>query len=38
MQDGFETIAEAFVRIRNGEKVPEEAIKLVDTYIMRWKK
>ena len=38
MQDGFETIAEAFVRMRNGEKVPEKARDLVNTYIMRWKK
>lgn len=37
-KDGFETIAEAFVRIRNGEEVPEKAKKLVDTYIERWKK
>ena len=37
-KDGFETIAEAFVRIRNGENVPEKARKLVETYIERWKK
>lgn len=36
--DGFETIAEAFVKIRNGENVPEKARKLVETYIERWKK
>lgn len=38
VKDGFETIAEAFVRIRNGEKVPDKAKKLVETYIERWKK
>lgn len=37
-EDGFETIAEAFVRIRNGEEVPEKARKLVETYIERWRK
>ena len=31
-------IAEAFVRIRNGESVPEKARKLVETYIERGKK
>lgn len=38
MKDGFETIAEAFVRIRNGESVPKEAEEYVNKYIMRWKK
>lgn len=37
-KDGFETIAEAFVRIRNGEEVPEKARKLVEDYIERWRK
>ena len=36
--DGFETIAEAFVRLRNGEEVPEKAKELVETYIERWRK
>lgn len=36
-QDGFETIAEAFVRMNNGENVPEEAKKLVERYVLRWK-
>lgn len=37
-KDGFETIAEAFVRMRNGEKVPDEAKALVEEYVMRWKR
>lgn len=36
-KDGFETIAEAFVRIRNNESVPDEAEKLVQKYIERWR-
>ena len=35
-KDGFETIAEAFVKVRNGEF--DEARKLVEKYVMRWKK
>ncbi len=38
VKDGFETIAEAFVRIRNHESVQEEAEKLVQKYIERWRK
>lgn len=38
MQNGFETIAEAFVRMRNNEPVPDEARKLVEKYIERWRK
>ncbi|MCI8683878.1 MAG: hypothetical protein HFH50_13060 [Lachnospiraceae bacterium] len=38
IKDGFETIAEAFVRIRNGEEVPRKAKELVETYIERWRK
>lgn len=38
MKDGFETIAEAFVKIHNGKAVPEEAKKLVIQLIERWKK
>lgn len=37
-KDGFETIAEAFVRMRNKEDVPEEAKKLVEKYVERWKR
>lgn len=37
-RDGFETLAEAFVRIRNGEFVPEQAYKMVEKYIERWRK
>lgn len=37
-KDGFETIAEAFVRMRNNEYVPEEAKNLVLKYIERWRK
>ena len=36
--DGAETIAEAFVRLRNNEKIPDEAIALVEEYIERWHK
>lgn len=36
--DGAETIAEGFVRIRNGENVPDEVSSLVAEYIERWKK
>ena len=35
---GNEALAEAFVRMRNGEKVPELAKVLVEAYIGRWKK
>lgn len=38
MQDGVESLAEAFVRFRNGEKIPTNAEILVRTYIERWKK
>lgn len=37
MKDGFETIAEAFVRKRNGESIPKEAEELVEKYIERWR-
>lgn len=37
-RDGFETIAEAAVRIRNNEDVPDKAKELVEKYISRWKK
>ena len=36
---GSESLAEAFVRYRNGEQIPQEAKKkYIDTYIERWKK
>ena len=37
-RDGFETLAEAYVRMRNGEWVPEEAQKMVAKYVERWRK
>lgn len=37
-QSGNEALAEAFVRVRNGEKVSPIAKVLVDTYFGRWKK
>jgi hypothetical protein len=36
--DGAESLAEAFVRIQNGEKVPLSSKLLVRKYITRWKK
>ena len=38
MKDGFETLAEAFVRTRNNEPVPDEAMQLVIKHIERWRK
>ncbi|MDE6907663.1 MAG: phage head morphogenesis protein [Lachnospiraceae bacterium] len=38
VKDGFETIAEAFVKVRNDEFVPDEARRLVEEYVERWKK
>lgn len=38
MNDGFETLAEAFVRMRNNEPVPDEARQLVIKHIERWRK
>ena len=37
-KDGFETLAEAYVRMRNGEWVPDEAQKMVAKYVERWRK
>ncbi len=37
-KDGDESLAEAFVRFRNGEKIPSKAEVLVRAYIERWKK
>ena len=38
MKDGFEALAEAFVRMRNNEPVPDEAKQLVIKHIERWRK
>jgi len=37
-KDGAESIAEAFVRSRNGEKISDDVQKLLDTYIEKWRK
>ena len=37
-KDGAEALAEAYIRIQNGEKVPWKARVLVNKYIERWKK
>lgn len=37
-KDGSEVIAEAFVKVRIGERIPEEAQRLLDQYIEVWKK
>ena len=34
----FETLAEAYVKIKNGEDVLEKAKEYVDRYIERWKR
>ncbi len=36
--DGAETIAEAFIRKRHGEVLPENVSKLLEKYIERWRK
>lgn len=36
--DGAETIAEGFVRMRNGEPIPDNVHELITEYIERWKK
>lgn len=38
LEDGAESIAEAFVKIGHGQTVPDDALKLLDKYIMGWKK
>lgn len=38
MKDGFEALAEAFVRMRNNEPVPDEAKQLVIKHNERWRK
>lgn len=37
-QDGAESLAEAFVKYRNGEMIPDEAEKLIRKYIYPWRK
>ena len=37
-RDGAETIAEGFVRMRNGEQVPKEVQNMVRQYVERWSK
>lgn len=37
-KDGAETLAEAFVRMLNGEKVPLSTRAHINKYLMRWKK
>lgn len=37
-EEGTESLAEAFVRMQNGEKIPLRARMLVNKYIERWKK
>lgn len=36
--DGAESLAEAFVKYRNGEKIPHEAERLIEKYIYPWRK
>ena len=36
--DGVETIAEAFVKYRRGEKLSEDIMKLLNYYVLRYKK
>ena len=37
-RDGRESLAEAFVRYRNGELIPNEARKLIGKYILPWRR
>lgn len=37
-KDGVEALAEAFVKYRNGEKIPFRMKRLIKKYIERWKK
>lgn len=37
-RDGRESLAEAFVRYRNGEVIPNEARKLIEKYILPWQR
>lgn len=36
--DGAESIAEGFVRLRNGEEIPDKLKQIIEEYIERWKK
>lgn len=38
VKNGFETLAEAYIKIKNGEDVPEKAKEYVNRYIERWKR
>ena len=37
-RDGRESLAEAFVKYRNGEDIPDEARKLIGKYILHWRR
>lgn len=37
-RDGRESLAEAFVKYRNGEDIPDEARKLIRKYILHWRR
>lgn len=37
-EDGAESLAEAFVRVLNGEKIPDNAKMMVDDHTIRWRK
>lgn len=37
-QDGAESLAEAFVRFKNGEGISQDAMELIDKYILKWRK
>ena len=37
-RDGRESLAEAFVKYRNGEDIPDEARKLIRKYILPWRR
>ena len=37
-RDGRESLAEAFVKYRNGEDIPDEARKLIRKYIIHWRR
>lgn len=37
-KDGLESLAEAFVRYRNGEEIPKKAMRLIEEYIEPWRR
>lgn len=37
-RDGRESLAEAFVRYRNGEDIPQNALQLIEKYITPWRR